>query len=384
MDWLLGKKDDSKKWIAQLKDSAKHAQAVQELVRLGPAAVDGLLDAISADATLRPLAKQILVQIGAPAIPRLSQALASAHPEVRMHVADVLGETRNPASLPALTSAARGEFFTVRARAAAALAKIGDAQSLSLLIQLLKDKENIVRMAAASAVVKFQDPRWLVPLSDVLLEDPQIEVRQVVASAMSESRNPQTIPYLIEALQDSFWWYERQDNAAAPLTEALASFSADAVEPLIQALRHPEGAVRKNAASILGMIRDPRAIEPLGMALYDFHVDVGEQAASALGLFGAASLEIFDEALRASESSIRIHALTGLGLVRDPRAIELIAYGLRDPDRQVQKHAIFALKVSRHPRALEILNPLAADRNDREFSMLAREALETLAKTIRK
>jgi len=384
MDWILGKKDDSKKWIAQLKDPAKRMQAVQELVRLGPAAVDGLLEAFSADATLRPLTKQILIQIGAPAIPRLSEALGETHPEVRMHIADILGETRNPASLPALTSATRGEFFTVRARAAAAIAKIGDPQSIPLLIEMLKDKEKIVRMAAASSVVKYKDPRWLIPLSDVLLEDQQIEVRQVVAGAMAESKNPQTIPYLIEALQDSFWWYERQEEAAAPLIEALASFGADAVEPLIQALRHPEGAVRKNAASILGMIRDPRAIEPLGMALYDFHVDVGEAAATALGLFGASSLEIFDEALRASESSIRIHALTGLGLVKDPRAIELIAHGLRDPDRHVQKRAIFALKVSRNPLALDILNPIAADRNDRELSALAREALDTLAKTTQK
>ena len=382
MDWLLGKKDDSKKWIAQLGDSAKRTQAAQELVRLGPAAVDGLLDAF-ADDNLRPFAKQVLVQLGAPAIPRLSEALASAHPEVRMQVADVLGETRNPASLPALTSAARGEFFTVRARAASAIAKIGDLQTLPLLIALLKDKEKIVRMAAAYAVVKFKDPRWLIPLSDVVLEDQQIEVRQSVASAMAESKKPQVIPYLIEALKDSFWWYERE-NVMAPLIEAIASFGADAVEPLIQALKHPEGAVRKNAASILGMIRDPRAVEPLGMALYDFHVDVGEQAATALGQFGAASLEIFDEAMRASESSIRIHALTGLGLVQDPRAIELIAYGLHDPDRHVQKRAIFALKVSRHPLALELLQPIAADRNDRELSMLAREALETLAKTIRK
>lgn len=384
MDWILGKKDDSKKWLAQLKDPAKRAQAAQELVRLGPAAVDGLLEALSADATLRPLAKQILIQIGAPAIPRLSEAFESMHPEVRIHVVDILGETRNPASLPALTSAARGEFFTVRARAASALAEIGEPQTLPLLIQLLKDKEKIVRMAAAYAVVKFKDPRWLIPLSDVLLEDQQIEVRQSVASAMAESRNAQTIPYLIEAMQDSFWWYERQDNAAAPLIEALASFGADAVEPLIQALKHLEGAVRKNAAFLLGMIRDPRAIEPLGMALYDFHVDVGEEAGKALGLFGAASLEIFGEAMHASESSIRIHALTGLGLVHDPRAIEFVAHGLHDPDRHVQKRAIFALKVSRNPLALDILNPIAADRNDRELSMLAREALDTLAKTIQK
>ena len=383
MDWLIGKKDETQKWITQLSAPAKRAAAASELLRLGPAAVDGLVDALAdKDANLRNAAAQLLVKMGTTSIPRLSQLLASVHPETRQRVADILGEIRHPSALPALTEAARGEFFTVRARAATALAKIGDPQSLPLLIELLKDKENIVRQAAAFAVIKYKDPRWLIPLSDVLLEDQQIEVRQTVASAMAESKNREVIPYLIEAMQDSFWWYERE-NAISPLLEAIASFGADAVQPLIETLRSAEATVRRNAAFILGLLRDPRAIEPLGMALYDFHVDVGEEAGKALGLFGAASLEVLEEATHASETSIRMHALTALELVKDPRAITLIANELSDPDREVKKRAIRALKASRDPLAQNILQPIAADRNDRELSMLAREALETLAKTIR-
>lgn len=384
MDWITGKRDDSKKLAAQLGDPSKRAAAANELLRQGSAAVDALVEALfSQDVAVRAAAAQVLVKIGPTAVPRLSQLLGTAHPETRQRVADILGEIRHPSALPALTAAARGEFFTVRARAAVALAKIGDPQSLPLLIELLKDKEKIVRQAAAFAVVKYKDPRWLVPLSDVLFEDQEIEVRQVVASAMAESKSHAVIPYLIEAMQDSFWWYERE-NAIAPLLEAVASFGADAVEPLIEALRSLEATVRRNASFVLGLIRDPRAIEPLGMALYDFHVDVGEAAGQALGRYGAASLEILDEATHASEASIRIHALTALGLIKDQRAIQLLANGLRDPDREVQKHAIHALMDSRDPLALNILQPIAADRNDRELSMLAREALETLGKTIRK
>jgi HEAT repeat protein len=378
MDWLTGKGNESKKWIAQLNDPVKRAAAANELMRLGPAAVDGLLEALTGkDANLRTMAGQVLAKIGSAAIPRLTQILSTAHPETRQLVADVLGETRHPSAVPALTEAARGQFFTVRARAATALAKIGDPQSVPVLIELLGDKEPSVRMAAALAVGKFKDPRCLVRLSDVLLEDPEIEVRQAAAQGLAASKLTQAIPYLIEAMQDSFWWYER-DNAAKPLLEAVASFGADAVAPLCEALRNPEGTVRRSAATLLGQIGDPRAIEPLGMTLYDVHFEVGEAAAQSIARFGAAALEVLGEALLASESGIRLHGLSALGKIKDARVLPLIAGLLNDPDRHVVKQAIQSIADSGDLRALSILEPIAIDRTDRELSMLAREALKSL------
>ncbi|MEW5939461.1 MAG: HEAT repeat domain-containing protein, partial [Chloroflexota bacterium] len=343
MNWLTGKGAESKKWIAQLNDPAKRAQAVNELMRLGPAAVDGLLEAlVGKDDNLRGMAGQILVKLGPAAIPRLGEVLASAHPETRQRAADILGETRHPSAVPPLIEAARGQFFTVRERAAAALAKIGDPQAVPVLIELLGDREPSVRIAAALAVGKFRDPRCLIRLSDVLLEDHDIEVRQAAAQGLAYTRLKQAIPYLVEAMGDSFWWYERE-NAAKPLLEALASFGREAVEPLCEALRNPEGAVRRNAAILLGQIADPRAIEPLGMALYDVHFEVGEAAGRSLARFGAASLEILDEATRAVESGIRLHALSALSQIKDARVLPLIANLLHDRDRQVQKQAIQSL-----------------------------------------
>jgi HEAT repeat protein len=379
MDWLIGKKDDSKKWIAQLNDPAKRAQAATELSRLGPAAVDGLMEAVvGKDSNLATMAGQLLVKLGATAIPRLSELLASAHPETRQRVADLLGETRHPSAVPPLTQAARGEFFTVRARAASALAKIGDAKAVPTLIALLGDPEPTVRIAAALAVGIFHDPSSIIRLSDVLLEDPQLEVRQAAAQGLAESRLVQSVPYLLDAMDDTFWWYGRE-GAAKPLLDAILSFGADSVLPLCEYLRHHEGNVRRHAAILLGQIGDARAIEPLGMAVYDVHIEVGEAAAEALARYGAPALEVLEEATRAVESPIRLHALSGLSRIKDARVLPLIANLIHDPDRNVMKQAIQSLADTRDPNALQLLEPYAADRSDRERSMLAREAMRQLS-----
>ena len=379
MDWITGKRDDSKKLVAQLGDPSKRAAAAKELLQQGTAAVDALTDALaSRDASMQTLAGQILIKMGTIAIPRLSQHLDTAHPETRQRVADILGEIRHPSALPALTEAARGEYFTVRARAASALARIGDASAVPTLNALLGDPEPTVRIAAALAVGIFRDPSSIIPLSDLLLEDREIEVRQAAAQGLAETHLKEAIPYFIEAMADSFWWYERE-NAAEVLLASLTKFGADAVEPLVGALGHNEATVRRSAAIVLGQIGDARAVEPLGMAVYDMHDEVGHAAAESLAGFGGVSLGVLTEALRHPEAGIRLRALAALKKIREERVLPLIAGMLNDSDRLVLKEAIRSLGEFRDPRALAALTPIADDRADRELSMLAREAIKQLS-----
>ncbi len=379
MDWITGKRDDSKKLVAQLSDPSKRAAAANELIHQGSAAVDALTDALaSKDASMRTLAAQILVKMGTTAIPRLSQNLGTAHPATRQRVADILGEIRHPSALPALTEAARGEYFTVRARAASALGRIGDASAVPALNALLGDPEPTVRIAAALAVGAFRDPASIIPLSDLLLEDREIEVRQAAAQGLASTRLPQAIPYFIEAMADSFWWYERE-NAAEPLLASLTKFGADAVEPLIEALRHYEATVRRSAAIVLGRIGDTRAVEALGMALYDLHDEVGRAAADSLAGFGASAFDVLSEALHHPEAGIRLRAVSALTRLRDPRVLPLLAEMLHDHDRLVQKQVIQSLGDMRDPRAAAALTPIADNRSDRELSILAREAIKQLS-----
>jgi len=379
MDWLKGgKTGEVKRLISQLADPARRDRAAQELIRLDADAVPLLIESLqTSDANLLPLYGQILVRIGTPATPALTKALATAHPLVRGRVADIFGAMRDRAAVPVLLDALRGEFYTVRAKAAAALGMIGDAAALQPLVTALKDSEAEVRIAAVTALGKYGNPSTFDEIANLLLDDPIIEVRQAAARALGNTRHPEAILFLMQALRDAFWWYERE-HAAGDLLAAIEMMGESAVEPLIEALKDREGTVRKFAATLLGSIGDPRAIEELGMALYDLHHEVSLAAAEALAHFGAPAIEVLEEALRHPESAVREHAVIGLGKIRDARVAPLLIEMSNDPERIVQKQAILSLSQLLDARAESALKEIANNRADREFSALARRLLQNI------
>jgi HEAT repeat protein len=376
MNWFTGGlQNDAKKLVGQLTDLNRREHAAQELIRLGAEAAPALIEAFQArDPNLPPLARQLLVRIGAAATPALIQTIQSAHPLIRAQAIDVLAQTRDRACVPTLIDALRGEFYTVRARAAFALAQIADPRAMASLLAALKDPEDEVRIQAALALGNFCAPDTFDEIANLLLDDLKIEVRQAAARALGETRHLAALPFLMEALRDSFWWYERE-QASGDLLQAIKNMGKLAVEPLIEALADHEGTVRKFAASILGDLGDLRAVEELGMAVYDLHHEVSRSAAEALGKLGAPAIDFLAEALRHPEAAVREHAVTGLEMIQDVRVAPLLIEMLRDPDRTVQKQAILSLAKIRDQRAEAALREAAANRADREFAALARDLL---------
>ncbi len=376
MDWLIGNKQaEAKKLIVQLADAALRERAMQDLIRLDADALPALLEALQTrDLNLLALYEQILTRIPS-ASPSLIKVLVDGHPILRARAADVLGLRKDRSAVPALLDALKGEFYTVRARAAVALGRIGERTVIPALLNTLKDPESDVRIAACLGLGFFKDPSTFDELANLLLDDPKIEVRQAAAKALGNTKEPAAIPFLMEALRDSYWWYERE-SAAGELLSAIENMGAAIVEPLIEALREREGAVRRFAAILLGRIGDPRAIEPLGMALYDLHHDVGKAAAEALARFGAVSFEVLVEALEHPEMWIRIHSVDVLPKIEEPRVALVLLEMLKDPEREVKKHVIAAMGELKDARTLPALQEIAANRADRELHALAKAALE--------
>lgn len=376
MNWLTGgPQTDAKKWIGQLNDPTKRERAAQELIRLGGEAAPALVETLqSRDPGLPPIARQLLAHIGSAALPALVKALQNAHPLVRIQVVDILAQIRDRAILPPLLDALQGEFFTVRARAIAVLGLIREPQTLPHLLKALKDPEPEVRIEAALAVGKFHDPDTFDDIAGLLLDDQKIEVRQAAARSLGETHHTAALPYLMEALRDSFWWYEREQTAS-DLLQAIEKMGEAAVEPLIEALADREGTVRKFAAIVLGELKDLRAVEELGMALYDLHHEVSRVAALALGGLGAPAIDFLAEALHHPEPGVREHAILGLGMIQNARVSPLLVGMLQDPDRFVQKQAILALGNLNDATATSTLREIANHRADREFSALARDLL---------
>jgi HEAT repeat protein len=341
--------------------------------------VPALLEALQTkDAKLLPLYQQILARIPA-ATPLLIKTLKTAHPILRGRVAEIFAINKDRNAAPALLEALQGEYFTVRSRAALALGKIGEPKAIQPLLHALKDPETEVRIAACLALGSFKDPSTFDDITNVLLDDPKIEVRQAAARALGNTGHPAALPYLLEALHDSYWWYERE-YAASDLLLAIEKMGVAAVNPLIEALQDKEGTVRKFAALLLGKLGNPRAIEPLGMTLYDLHHEVGKVSSDALAQFGGPAVDVLAEALSHPEMWIRIHSIDALSKIKDRRVTPLLLEMLNDPEREVKKQVIESLGNLKDPRALPSLQEIVLNRSDRELHTLAKQAMENLAK----
>jgi len=380
MNWLTGGRfaqGEAKRLIAQLADSTKRDLAAKELIKLGADAVPPLIEALQTqDLNLLLYYQQILARISSATLP-LTKALATAQPTVRARVAETLGISKDKSAIPALLDALKDEYFTVRWRAVIALGNIGDVQTIPFLLPFLKDKDEEVRSAACTSIGKFRDPSTFDEITNVLLDDPKIEVRRSAAIALGETKHPAAIPLLMEALRDSYWWFERE-QAAADLLNAIEKMGPAAVEPLIEALGDKEWTVRKFAATVLGNLGDPRAMEELGMALYDLYHEVGETAAEALAKFGAKAVELLIESLNHPEAAIREHAILALAKIRDARVAPVLIEMLHDSERMNRKQAMLALGALGDSRALPALQEIASNRADRELAMLAKQILERI------
>ena len=372
--WLTG---GPKRLIPQLADDTTRSHAAQELIRLDADSVPPLLEALQTrDLDLLPIYQQVLARIPS-ASNALTKTLREAHPIIRARVADVMSLRKDPKTVSALLEALKGEYYTVRARAAVALGRIGDRQAIQPLLGALKDKEDDVRIAACLGLGFFKDPSTFDDIGVVLLDDPKIEVRQAAAKALGNTGHQAALSFLMEALRDSFWWYERE-VAAGDLLSAIEKMGRVAVEPLIEALKDKEGTVRKFAAFLLGNIGDARAIEPLALALYDLHHDVGEVSAKALAKFGASSFEVLVETLEHPEMWVRIHSVDVLPRIVEPRVALVLLEMLKDPEREVKKHVIEAMGELKDIRTLPALQEIMAQRGDREMHALAKAAIESI------
>jgi HEAT repeat protein len=147
----------------------------------------------------------------------------------------------------------------------------------------------------------------------VQLTHPNYRTRVDAVVALGHSRDPHTIPALLDALSD----FDRQDESGrvnSCASEALAKMGEPALLPLIAALHehrdHPDDAWRRNwVADALGMLGDLRAVEPLIGALDD--VDIRENAAEALGRLGdIRALEALERLLPVEQATARAAAFS--------------------------------------------------------------------------
>ena len=157
------------------------------------------------------------------------------------------------------------------------------------VIKALKDGDEFVRWLAARSLGKVEDSRAVEPLIEAL-KDSDASVRRRAAFMLGEIGDSRAVEPLIEALDDVNVFV--QIKAAEALHKIGNERANEAlkhkrvVERLIEALKCRDKNVREEAAEALGEIGDERAVEPLIEALRDSEEAVRICAAFALRNIG--------------------------------------------------------------------------------------------------
>lgn len=219
---------------------------------------------------------------------------------------------------PALRRRATDSDKDVRTWAVQALGASMAVESIDVLIAALADPEAKVRIAAAGGL-GIPSPRARPAVGPLVkaLADPEVGVREAAAGAFASI------------------------GGEIPLPEA--------VPPLLAMLDAEETNLRTVAASALGQVGDPRAVEPLSKRLAD-DTDAGVRAiaAGALGAVGpeaADAMEVLVAALGDSDAmvvSTAASALSSLGPLA-ASAEEALRRALKHEDGNVRHAVLLAL-----------------------------------------
>ncbi len=270
--------------------------AVEALVTIGDdSVISGLIRSLSADdnAGSRNSAIEALVQIGAAATDALLLSLDTPDPDVRKFIVDILGDIKDPRTVPALIGAlGKDPDENIRAASAEALGKIKDRRAVDALLDCLtRYDETWLDYAAAAALGEIGDERALGPLIAALGRS---SLREPVLESLGKIGNVNTLAPLISGLADSLMIVREvatvalttiyrksgQEDRERMIRTVRTAVNERAVEFLEEMLLMSAGGLQKSAITVLGwagressiqkllsMLKEEDLEEPIALAL---------------------------------------------------------------------------------------------------------------------
>jgi len=214
-------------------------------------------------------------------------------------------------------------------------------ESVAGLRPLLSDKDEGTRTGAADALGKVGSPSAIPDLIRAMKNDTP-PVRRIVIGAIALIAHP---------------------SGEAALTEAIHN-------------RDDDNEARAQAATGLGKIASPTAIQTLIQALSDYDLKLQVAAVAALARAGKPAVGPLLATLKSSDPQLRFRAAQALGAMSTPEANPGLIAALKDPDARVRQTAAVALGFEGNAAAV---TPLAALLGDRDGSVAA-AAAESLAR----
>ncbi len=224
------------------------------------------------------------LQGDAAALKVAEQALLDPKPTVRRLAADILGKMQNASAVPGLTHQLSDPDAGVRAGVLHALGELGAASALNPITAALEDANPEVRSQALDALAQFdiQPPAGLLTKLESLLGDDSINVRtQAVVTLAKMRQGESALPELTKWIQAS----DLSLRIAALETFGLVAAYFDGhldAGPALSALHDPSVAVRGTACLALTDFNDRAVTQALAACLSDPAGSVRKAAAESL------------------------------------------------------------------------------------------------------
>ncbi len=344
--------------------------AIVALGRIGDArATPALVQILDADAELIIPAASALAKLGdRRAFDALLNLIGDADAAVRQAVIGALNSLGVPEMPARIIPLLDDEDPNVRESAVKIAGYFGYPECADLLLERCRDEDERVRRAAIEHLPYLEDARVVDTLVHALRQETP-KVRAAAAGAMAHVESAETVPYLVDALKDEDLWVRY--FAARSLGQREAEESIDALAHVAQADKFNH--VRIAALNALGHIGGERAAAIAASFVEADDPDLGRAALVALGNINHAdALPPLINALRSTKANLRTSAATALGERGGAEALEhLQRLAATDTEPSVFEAAIFALKKLAMAEAIAALVALTADATRREAASAA-------------
>jgi HEAT repeat protein len=222
------------------------------------------------------------------------------------------------------------------------LSEFGTAESILALSKLLQDTEDEELSLMAAQSLANIGLSAITTLSELLQQE---DTRLLAVKALSQIRRSQIIEPLLSVVNDP------HPEIRAIAIESLGSFHNEQLIPvLLQALADKSAKVRKEAVRALGFILDHHLpielVTHLKPLLYDFNMEVCQQAAIALGRIGTnEAAEVLFPVLKSPATPVwlKLQLVRSLSWIETEGALEYLQEGLRWSDGEVCQEIITVL-----------------------------------------
>jgi len=222
---------------------------------------------------------QVLALSKVDTIPVLIECLGDEDAELRIYVAQILGNRPDPRALDALIALLDDSDANVRYHAIESLGRLRAVGAVDRLIEIAESEDFFLAFPALDALMQMADAKLTPHLVPLLQKTLNWQLRREAVDNLAVADDPELIRSLLQLMREQ----HRNPGVLNATLQILALSNVDPVPALTECLKDPDPDLRIYTALALGERHDPRAIEPLIELLGDADVNVRYHAIESLG-----------------------------------------------------------------------------------------------------